>query len=78
MTLYMTSLSCGQFMDKAMQATLKRIETGHFTTIDEKIYRLYVVRVTWEDGRTRIFPSEEHAKAHLEGREPEFVPFKTP
>lgn len=73
-----TLWSFGRYTGEEMQATMKKMETGHFTTINEKIYRLYVVRVTWEDGRTRVFPSEEHAKAHLEGREPKFVPFKTP
>lgn len=60
-----------------MEPELKRMETSRFIVRDEVIYRLYIVRLTFSDGRTKDFPSEEHAKAWLEDREPEFIPFKT-
>ena len=57
--------------------TMKRVETGYYLEKATKIYRLYNCRVTFPDGKIKDFPSEEHAKAHLEGREPDFKPFIT-
>jgi len=54
-----------------MEPTMKRVETGTFIVRDERIYRLYVARLTWPDGKIKDFPSEEHAKAWLEDREPD-------
>jgi hypothetical protein len=50
---------------------MKRVKTGTFIARDEKIYRLYVARLTWPDGKIKDFPSEEHARAWLEDREPD-------
>jgi hypothetical protein len=56
---------------------VKRVQTAIFIVHNEQIYRLYVARVTWPNGSTQDFPSEEHAHAHIENREISFVPFKT-
>lgn len=56
-----------------MEPTMKRVLTGSFIARGEQIYRLYMVRLEWPDGRRRTFPSEEHAKAWLEDREPDMA-----
>ena len=60
-----------------MEPTMKRVNTAKFITEGEQIYRLYFARLTWPDGKTKDFPSEEHAKAFLEDREPKFEAYKT-
>jgi len=42
-----------------------------------KQYRLYTVRLKYPDGTRKDFPSEEHARAFLENRKPNFTPFET-
>lgn len=54
-----------------MEPTMRRVKTGSFIARGEQIYRLYMVQLEWPDGRRRIFPSEEHAMAWLEDRDPE-------
>jgi hypothetical protein len=56
---------------------IQRLNTQVCCAHKKKIYRLYQVRVTWPNGNIRYFPSEEHAKAFIENREPNFVAFKT-
>jgi len=57
-----------------MKPEMKRVETSRFIVKDEKIYRLYMARLTWPDGKIKDFISEEHAKAFLENREPNWKP----
>jgi len=61
-----------------METRLKRLDTGTFIKVNDKTYRLYMVRLIWPDGKSKDFQSEEHANAFLERRAPNFVAFETP
>ena len=61
-----------------MKSNMKRINTGQYYCTNNKIYNLYFVRMILDNGSIKDFPSEEHANAWWEDREPKFIPFKTP
>jgi hypothetical protein len=53
------------------QPTFKRVMTGHYFTLGNKIHRGYIVRVTWPDNRSRLFASEELAEKYVEEEQSE-------
>jgi ribosomal protein L7/L12 len=58
-----------------MEPTSKRIFLTGYHHINGEIYRFYIIRLRWPDGRVKDFPSEEHAEAFLEGRKPNFTSY---